>query len=78
MILRDLELRTAKWLVSAYSKGVSECWAEEADEARVYSSGMITRNRNKVKGKVRIHRPKTAATLYREVGWRCSVIVPTF
>jgi hypothetical protein len=41
LILRDLELRAAQWLVSAYSKGLNEFGSEEATEACVYPRSMI-------------------------------------
>ena len=58
MILRDLELRTARWLVSAYSKGFSESGAEGTGEARVYPSGMIREIKLKSREKLLATGPK--------------------
>ena len=60
MILRDLELPTAAWLVSAYSKGFSESRAEGTGEACVYPSGMIRETETKSRGKLLAAGPKAS------------------
>jgi hypothetical protein len=52
MILRDLELSTAEWPVSAHSKGFSEMGAEEAGGARVYPCSTIHEIKIKSRGKI--------------------------
>ena len=76
MILRGLELRTCKRLVSGHSKGFSEMGAEEAGEACVYPIGMIHETEIKSREKCGSPARRVAVTLYREAGWRWSVIMP--